>query len=273
MRLKLILWALSLLLLGAGGIFVSQRGWMQPAQGLALQGLAPLQQAFNQTIDPLAKFFDALVRVRRLEAENERQREELARLSAEIATLREAEMENQRLRALLHYKEANPGRQFLVAAVIGRDPTNLVESIIIDKGSRDGLQEGMVVVAEGALAAKLIQVSDSFAKALLITDPTSSVNAMVQSSRALGVVKGWPGSGLVMEYVAQGEEVQAGDLVVTSGLGGGFPQGLLIGQVVAVEGSDVEMFQRLEIKSPVGFQGLEEVMVITNFTPFRLEDL
>jgi rod shape-determining protein MreC len=108
-------------------------------------------------------------------------------------------------------------------------------------------------------------------KILLITDPSSSVNALIQESRATGVVQGSVVQGLVMRYIQQTEEVKPGDLVLTSGLGGNFPTRLIVGQVTSVVKKDVELFQQAQIRPSVDFGRLEMVMVLTSFHPIDSE--
>jgi rod shape-determining protein MreC len=108
-------------------------------------------------------------------------------------------------------------------------------------------------------------------KILLITDPSSSVNAVIQESRATGVVQGKATEGLTMRYIQQTEEVSPGDLVLTSGLGGNFPTRLIIGQVTAVRKKDVELFQEAEVRPAVEFRRLEMVMILTSFEPIDFE--
>ena len=271
MRSRLTFWLLLVTLLGAGGILLSRTPWMAPLEGWAMRGLKPVQGTVSRLTSPVRGFFDTLARMGDLEEENESQRQEIERLQQEIVRLRELEIENQRLRVLLDYGAEQQGYQFLPAAIIGRDPSNLMQCIIIDKGTQDGVEEGMVVVANGGLAGRVTQSLVTSAKVLLITDPSSSVNAMVQRSRALGVVNGKPGSRLMMEFVPQSEEAMEGDLVITSGLGGGFPKGLFIGHVVKMGGDDMDLFRELQLQPAVQFDRLENVLVITNFTPIGLD--
>jgi len=244
---------------------------MAPLEAWVMRGLKPVQGTVSHLTSPLRGFLDTLARTGDLEAENERQQQEIERLRKEIVRLRELEIENQRLHVLLNYEAENRGWQFLPAAIIGRDPSNLMQRIIIDKGTEDGVEEGMVVVASGGLVGRIIQSFSTSARVLLITDPSSSVNAMIQRSRALGVVSGKPGNKLMMEFVSQSEEAMEGDLVITSGLGGGFPKGLFIGHVVELGGGDPGLFRELWLQPAAQFDGLESVLVITNFTPIGLD--
>ncbi|MBU1879850.1 MAG: rod shape-determining protein MreC, partial [Chloroflexi bacterium] len=200
-------------------------------------------------------------------AELERERDALL---AENVRLREAERENVVLREQLGYQQAHPQLELLPAQVVGRDPTNLLRTLLIDKGAEDGVRAEMVVVTPRGLVGRIDHVGSNWAQVLLITDMSSSVNAMVQRSRATGVVQGYVGGRLVMRYIPQGESVVINDLILTSGLGGAFPKGLLIGQVTEVRQKDIEMFQEAEIQSIVNFYRLEQVLVVLNFTATEL---
>jgi rod shape-determining protein MreC len=125
----------------------------------------------------------------------------------------------------------------------------------------------MPVVTERGLVGRVHQVGPVSSTVLLLTDPSSGVQGLVQRTRAAGVVNGKSGGAPVMEYVPQGAEIEPGDLVITSGLGGNFPKNLVIGQVVEVQQRDFDMFQQAVIRPTVDFNRLEFVLVITNFAP------
>ena len=270
MRSRIAFWFLLIIFASVGGLFLSEKGGTRGFESIAMKVVAPAQSAITYAISPFRGVFSTITHLRDLERENEARRDEVAALKSEIVRLREVDIENKRLKDLLGYKDHNPDWKYLNARVIGGGPNNLVQTITIDKGKANGLQEGMTVVASGGLVGKITDVWDNASRVLLLIDPNSSVNAMVQRSRALGVVIGQPGRHITMEYVAQGESVEPGDMVMTSGFGGGFPKGVLIGQVADIGGSDLEVFQQLRLVPAVRFQDLEEVMVITNFTPIKI---
>jgi rod shape-determining protein MreC len=117
------------------------------------------------------------------------------------------------------------------------------------------------------LVGRIHKVGPDSSTVLLITDPSSGVQALTQRNRVVGVVTGRAGDEPVMEYIPQGAEISVGDLVITSGLGGNFPKNLVIGQVVEVRQRDYEMFQQATLRPTVNFDRLEFVLVITNFKP------
>ncbi len=187
--------------------------------------------------------------------------------------LKEVEAENERLRQLLQFRQVNPNFDFrggqVIARVLNSGASNYLSSISIDLGSQHGIKSGMPVVTERGLVGRIDKVGPTSSTVLLITDPSSGVQALVQrtTSRSAGVVKGEAGSYPVMEYIPQDADVSEGDSIITSGFGGTFPKNLVIGQVVQVEHRDYEMFQRAIVRPTVDFDRLEFVLVITNFKP------
>ncbi|MBU0492981.1 MAG: rod shape-determining protein MreC [Chloroflexi bacterium] len=261
----LLMLAISLLLFG-----LYQGGQLAPVENLVLQFLTPAQGELTQGTTEAQGLLQSLADLgilRQQIAELERERDALL---AENVRLREAERENVVLREQLGYQQAHPQLELLPAQVVGRDPTNLLRTLLIDKGAEDGVRAEMVVVTPRGLVGRIDHVGSNWAQVLLITDMSSSVNAMVQRSRATGVVQGYVGGRLVMRYIPQGESVVINDLILTSGLGGAFPKGLLIGQVTEVRQKDIEMFQEAEIQSIVNFYRLEQVLVVLNFTATEL---
>ena len=265
-RSRRLLW-LAIVALALGLLVASSRGLADTAEDSATAATIPLAAVLRQVERPFRGVANAVGGVFGLQSENERLQAEVTRLTAEIVRLREAEKENQRLRDLLEFRQREPSLSLMVANIIGADTSNLIQSVVIDKGRSDGVREGMAVVAGAGLVGRVTMAYDRTARVLLIIDSSSSVSAMVQSSRALGVVRGRPDGGLVMDYLSQSKDIAVGDIVVTSGLGGGFPKGLAIGQVRSIRHSDVELFQDVSLEPAVGFGSLEEVLVVTSPAP------
>jgi rod shape-determining protein MreC len=194
-------------------------------------------------------------------AENEALRAEIDLLKLKHAELAEAALEAGRLRRLLGFRE-RVGFTVVPASVIGADVSGWFRTITIDRGSAGGLERGMVVVTPDGIVGRTHSVAGRSAKVLLITDANSSVDALVQRTRARGIVAGRVTPALEMRYIHRTEDVQVGDAVVTSGIGGIFPKGLPIGLVVSVE-KTTGMFQAVGVSPAVDLSKLEEVLVIT----------
>jgi rod shape-determining protein MreC len=265
-------WTLVVMALAVFLLTLAKAGVLGPMENVVLTVFSPLQNALTRASEPAADFISNIRRTGELSDENQALRAENERLNAEVARLREDETRLQQLTQLLQVKEAHPEEQFLVANVFARDPSNVKEMIAIDRGKRDGVREGMVAVTEGgSLVGRITRVYDDYAWATLITDPDSAVSSMVQESRAQGVVSGSYSRRLTMEFLLQASTVNEGDMVLTSGIGGDFPPGLIIGRVSAVASSRQEIFKDVAVEPLASLSRLETVLVLTSFTPLQLQ--
>ncbi len=195
--------------------------------------------------------------------------EQLARIQAEVIQLREVEADYERLTGLLSYTSSVQDQEFVTADVIGIDQESSVRSIIINRGTRDGVRVGMPVVTELGLVGRIFNVSADVSQVQLIVDRNSAISGRLQQTRAEGSVQG---RGLItgnleMLYIDPDAEVNVGDLVVTSGLGGNMPPDLIIGQVSSRRNFESELSQEAEVRSFVDFNTLEFVLVVTSFEP------
>lgn len=254
-----------------GVLVLHEAGTLAPLEQWAANPLTSVQawlEARTRGVEELVETARDLQTLRRRVEELEKQN---AALQIENVRLHEDLADYQALSQLLNFTRENTQLQTLPAEVIGRDSNNFLRSIIINKGATDGLTPGMAVVTERGLVGRITAVSPSSAKVMLLTDPASAVNARLQTSRADGIVEGQLTPSLRMRFIPQEEIVQPGEVVLTSGLGGNFPTGLVIGQVIRVERRDVDLFQTAEIHPTVDFNRLEIVLVITNFTPSNVD--
>ncbi|MEN8258534.1 MAG: rod shape-determining protein MreC [Thermodesulfobacteriota bacterium] len=200
----------------------------------------------------------ALVHVRR---ENTVLREELNRALDTNQEYREAMAENMRLRKLLKVKESLKPPT-LTAQIIGRDPSLWFRTLTIDRGTRDGIEKGMPIVTVEGVVGQILETSRSTSKVLLAHDPNSAVNALVQKNRVQGIVKGEGSQSYKMRYILKNSDVEKGDLIVTSGLGGSFPKGIPVGKVSSVTKTKRGMFQDITVTPSVNFSQLEYLVVI-----------
>ncbi|HWP34073.1 MAG TPA: rod shape-determining protein MreC, partial [Thermodesulfobacteriota bacterium] len=228
---------------------------------VALDVAAGLARGVAYGLGAVERLWSGYVALLGVRAENAALREEIARLKLRQAELAEAAAEAERLRRLLGLRE-RAGFSGVVATVIAVDASGWFRTVTIDRGSADGLERGLAVVTPDGVVGRTQAVASRAAKVLLITDPNSAVDALVQRSRARGVVAGRLGPELEMRYVHRTEDVQVGDLVVTSGVGGVFPKGLPIGVVSAVR-KTTGLFQSVEVTPAVDLSKLEEVLVVT----------
>ncbi len=263
-----------LALLAIAGVLVVLAGQLPQVARLeahASELLVPVESALTTVFAGVGDVFSTFGRAAELKAENERLRAEIEALKTASVRVQELEHQNRELLAQLNYQSAHPEQKLLDARVIAREPNDLVHSLTIDRGERDGLVEGMTVVTPAGLVGRLLEVGPTSAKVLLITDSKSSVSGVVASTRAQGMVYGRRQRHLTMRYIDQLEKIAVGEWVVTSSLGGGYPQGIPIGRVVQVHQRDVEPFQEATLEPGVDFARLETVQVITNFVPVYRE--
>lgn len=249
-------------------------------QQAATRALDPLHAAIAGVGQAASGMVGALGEIGRLRSDNERLRSELAGAEQRIAELREAAAENAELRQLLGLS-TSLGMDLLPARILTRDPSNFSWEIGIDAGTDDGVRIGMPVVAAaeggGALAGSVVAVSTDSASVRLVVDSRSSVVAIDQATRALGLVQGQLGGQLVMVQVAVTDQAAVGDSILTAGLvltdastGGTmrspYPRGLLIGTVQAIQRDSNALTQTLFVRPAVDFGRIERLLVVLHFT-------
>jgi len=171
--------------------------------------------------------------------------------------------ENVRLRALLDLKHRS-SFSLVAAHVIMRDPANWSAAVIIDKGTKQGVRQGMPVITPSGVVGKIAEVGDQLAKITLLTDPRFSVAASVERTRDQGVVSGTLKGTCRLQYLPVTADVQVGDIVVTSKISSFFPEGLLIGRIINVQESFASPTLDCLMKPAVVFSQLEEVFVVTH---------
>ncbi|HEY5595270.1 MAG TPA: rod shape-determining protein MreC [Nitrospiria bacterium] len=201
-----------------------------------------------------------LVSVRR---ENERLKQDLARLQNETIQLQEAALAHERLRELLDLKKTAAHR-LLAAAVIGRDPSNWYRTLMINKGSRDGVAVEMGVITPAGVVGRVLKAGPAVSQVLLITDRNSAVAALIQRTRDEGLVEGTENGLARIKYLSLLADATEGDLVLTSGLTGSFPKGLPIGTLGRVTKKDLDLFKQAELTPRVDFSKIEEVLVVVS---------
>jgi len=193
-------------------------------------------------------------------------------LERENEELREIQGEYQLLLDLFNRARQSPEYTRQTASVIGRDTSPSIRSIIIDKGSDDGIRVGMPVESARGLVGRIFRTTQHSAQVALITDNASAIPARLGNSRATGLLRGGGlGGSLVMDWVDLKYQVEVGEVALTSGLGGEFPQDIVIGRVSEVERSEAELSQQAIVQPAVDFDALEIVFVITDFQPINID--
>ncbi len=257
--------ALFLVLLGGAVAMLFSRADRQTESHSLQRGLLELSGPFQKGMTRGAGFFEGLwqhyLHLVDLEEENRLLREIIEEMQQERVQLLEFRGENDRLRSLLGFKQGFQ-KPLLPAEIIAKDLSGWFQTAVIDRGTRDGIEEGMAVVSVQGIVGQVMESSKSFSRVLLITDPNNSVAALVQRSRARGVVVGNGHQLCRLKYLHRSEDVLPGDLVLASGLDGVYPKGVLIGTIIKAETRDPELFQRVAVQPSVDFRRLEEVLVL-----------
>jgi rod shape-determining protein MreC len=261
-RHRVLLTAAVGLLIAAGLAVSANRAPMRTDRvgRLFLDVMAPLQRAtaaVERTFESTWWRWATLVRAR---DENATLRRRARRLQQRLDRLAEVELENVRLRRLLDFRRRLRG-ELIAATVIGRDAGGLARTVLIDRGTAEGVARDAAVLVPEGIVGRVFRVGRHSARVLLISDDHSGVAALVQRSRAGGIVQGTVEGGCQLAYVKRTEDVQVNDEVVTSGLDGIFPKGLPIGRVAAVDRGGEGLFLSAEILPRVEFGQLEEVLV------------
>jgi len=241
---------------------VKQRSGVEFFDALWLELCSPFQRTATFVIKTVQGVFHRYVFLVHLEKETTVLKKRMAELQEENHQLKEAALANERLRKLLDFREKVP-TSMVGAEVIGRDPSSWFKSVTINKGERDGVRKGMAVIAPEGVIGQILKVSPHYSVVLLITDYNSAIDGVIQRTRGKAIVEGRGENRCQLKYLLRTEEVVAGDVIVTSGLGGNFPKGLMVGEIRKVEKEGHGIFQYAELVPCVDLTKLEEVFVIT----------
>jgi rod shape-determining protein MreC len=257
----LLLFALVLMSLRA-----KQREGVEFFDALLMEICSPFQKAATLVIKTVQGTFTQYVYVVNLGKENRMLKQKIAELQEENHRMKEMKLANERLRQLLQFREKN-SPSMIGAEVIGQDPSSWFKSVTINKGERDGVKKGMAVISPAGVIGQILKTAPHYAIVLLLTDYNSAVDSIVQRTRAKTIVEGKGENRCQLKYLRRAEEVAVGDVVVTSGLGGNFPKGLMVGEIKKVDKKGHGVFQYAELVPSVDLTQLEEVFVIIEPLP------
>ncbi len=229
---------------------------------LALAMTAPVQRAAVASIDGVVNSWQQYVSLRSVRREVGQLQAENAQLRGEVVGLAEARAENERLRRLIHFEEGNPGPK-VVARVLGINPDPNRLTLRIDRGEGDGVRRGQAVVTADGVVGQVLRATASAADVLVAFDPNCRLGGRIQRTRArVGVSGAGEDQALKLEYLLRSEDLEEGDLVLTSGTDGVYPPGLVVGRVTGVQRQTSGMFLNAGILPAVNFTRVEEVVVL-----------
>ena len=262
-RMVLVVAVLLLLLLNIAALTVSSS---RPdsaggAAKIALHMTAPFQKGISVSLGWVRSLWNGYFNLVSTAEENGHLRLEVSRLREQLNGYHELKLLNVRMRSLLSFKEAK-ARNMVAAEVTGKDASPWYRTLIIDKGTDDGVAKGQPVVVPDGIVGQVIEASSRYAKVLLVTDRNSSVDVLVQDTRARGVLKGGGAAECQFAYANRNDTISVGQRIVSSGLDGVFPKGFYIGTVSAVNKGVSGIFQKIGVVPSVTFEKLEEVLVV-----------
>jgi rod shape-determining protein MreC len=257
-----------------GGVLaLALGGYFSPVSDLFGSSLISVQTWVSTRYTTIRNFFDAPSDIVSLQQRNAQLEAEISGLQTQVIQLQQQLTDTQVLAALVDFSQTNPESVYKAASVIGRDPSPFLHYIIINSGSNDGVRRGMPVVTNQGLIGRVDAVVSDAARVQLVTDPNSAVNVRLQNANTDAVLVGSVTGDLSLEMISQDVDLQDGDVVLTSGLGGDYPPDLLVGQLFNIRKRDYELFQQASVQSTVDFSRLEIVLIIMNFEPIDITPL
>lgn len=224
---------------------------------------APIQTAISWTLEQAVDVYQGYLYLWNVKTQNTRLFEENRKLLGQIAGLKEAQNENTRLRELLNFQEKMK-LETIVARVIAKDVSTEFRAVRINRGENAGIKKGMAVVTYEGVVGRVMRTTGTTADVVTILDLLSAVDGVIERSRARGVVEGLTDEMCQLKFTLRVDDIQVGDLLLSSGLGGIYPRGVAIGTVSKVNKKPFGITQDVEVKPSVDFTKLEEVMIVTD---------
>jgi len=264
---------LTLLLIIGGVLALALGGFLTPILKTAFTPLIAAQQWLSGKYQAAVEFFTMPRDVATLRQQNTELQNKVSSLETQLVQTQQQMQELQVLSALVGFARDNPENQYIGGSVIGRDPVPFLRVVQINKGSDDGLRHGMPVVTQQGLVGRIDAVTAGAARVQLITDSNSAVNVRLQSTGTEAILVGSVTGEVSLQEVPQDIILKPGELILTSGLGGNYPQGIVVGQVITVRKRENDLFQTASIQPAVDLANLPAVLVITNFKPVDLTPL
>ncbi|MEA4811059.1 MAG: rod shape-determining protein MreC [Anaerolineaceae bacterium] len=276
MKLKLSIKAVRnivIALVVAGLLFLSMAGYLTSFFNFSTNPLIRTQSWLTERYTAFRDFFNSPRDMATLREQNSLLQSQLAQAQGKIIELQESLSQIQIVTGLMEFARANPEHTYVPANVIGREISPYRQYIIIDIGSSQGVQHGMPVVTDKGLVGRIDAVISNAARVELITDANSVVNVRLQNANVEAQVRGSLMGEANLGLIPQGSQVQIGDVILTSGLGGNYPPNIFVGQVLSMDTQQNTLFQSGSVQPVVDFEYLSAVMVITNFNRIDISPL
>jgi rod shape-determining protein MreC len=224
---------------------------------------SPIQTAISWTLEQTVDVYQGYLYLWNVKAQNTRLFEENRKLLGQIASLKEAENENTRLREILNFQEKMK-LETIVARVISKDVSTEFRAVRLNRGENAGIKKGMAVITYEGVVGRVMRTTATTADVVTVLDLLSAVDTVIERSRARGVVEGLTDELCQLKFTLRTDDIQVGDALLSSGLGGIYPRGVSVGSVSRVKKKQFGITQDVEVKPAVDFTKLDEVMVITD---------
>jgi rod shape-determining protein MreC len=224
---------------------------------------SPIQTIISWSLEQIASGFENYVYLLHTHQDNLALLEENRKLLNSIANLRETQQENLRFRKLLHFEEKF-NIQSVMARVIAKDVSTEFRSIRINRGESSGIRKSMAVVTDEGIVGRVLRTTRTTSDVVTLLDQNSAIDAIVERSRARGIAEGLTDEVCQLKYALRTDDIQPGDILISSGLGGIFPKGVSVGTVSKVNRKPFGITQEVEVHPSVDFSKLEEVLVVLN---------
>lgn len=243
-------------------IFLNNLGWLKRPKNFFARAVVPILKPFETVGRKTSGALDVLFDIKDIIRENNELRQENQKLIEKLSILADMAQENKILRQQLGVDPPIESKM-IQAELIGYDPGNFGQYFLIDAGTESGVKENQgVIMPGGFLIGKVVSAEKNFSKVIELVDSESSVFALTEESRVGGVVKGDHGVGLILDMIPPEKEIRPQELIISSGLDGSIPKGLVIGQVDSKISTESEIFQRFKVKPAVNYNDIETIFVV-----------
>ncbi len=222
----------------------------------------PIQALISWSLDRASEGFQNYIFLLDTRRENLTLFEENRRLLNQVASLQEMQHENSRLKNILQFQDEFKLKA-VVARVIAKDVSTEFRAIRINRGESSGIQKNMAVLTHEGIVGRVLRTTSTTADVVTVLDLLSAVDAIVERSRSRGVVEGLTDNSCALKFALRTDDIQIGDRLISSGLGGIFPKGVPVGHVTQVSKKSYGIGQEVEVRPSVDFSKLEEVIVVT----------
>ncbi|MGQ9688753.1 MAG: rod shape-determining protein MreC [Desulfobaccales bacterium] len=261
LRTPLVIAATLFLILAVLSLGLKRAAVVKTVEGVFIAATAPALSGLNTVGTSLKRFWQGYFYLVEVQKENAELKRKLAEMAHKEVRFQEAQLLARRLEALLDLKK-QLALPVTGARVVAYDPSPWSRCVIIDIGAKEGVSLGLPVLSGGGIVGRIVEVYAHYAKVMLIVDRNSGADAIVQRTRVRGILQGKGGNRCTLEYVPKNADVEVGDLVLASGLGGIFPAGQVFGRITQVDKKTGGPFQEIVVTPGENLSTLEEVLIV-----------